>query len=73
MQKLLAASSLGSADADYALASWFLHGHKVRRNLKKGITHLRTATYTSEFVTAIEMTHGIDATAINRRRTADDG
>jgi len=33
----------GSPDAAYALATWYLHGHNVERDLKEGVLLLRRA------------------------------
>lgn len=40
---LLAAASLGLAEADYALATWYLFGRHFKKDLKKAITLLKRA------------------------------
>jgi uncharacterized protein len=41
--KLLVASKLGSAEATYALASWYLNGTHFDQNIPKGIRLLKAA------------------------------
>lgn len=42
--KLLEASRLGSNEATYALASWYLHGTHFDQNIPKGIRLLKAAS-----------------------------
>lgn len=41
---LLIAHEKGNFKATYALASWFLHGKYLKKNLKKGVSFLKIST-----------------------------
>jgi uncharacterized protein len=40
-EKLMEAASLGSSDADYALATWYLHGKFFHKSWPKAIKYLK--------------------------------
>lgn len=42
-EKLCVASEAGHADANYALATWYLHGKHVAENWEKAVEYLRLA------------------------------
>ena len=40
---LNAAADLGNSDANYAIATWYLHGKYLRKDVKKGVSFLLIA------------------------------